>query len=278
MSSEMPQKLKWKLMDLATETGRKRPSTARRPWVVGGLTAGFAALALGAYLLSPKPAMAKSWTLVKQAVEQVRTFQMVVHTGKEKDVRIATADGKMRVDSDDGTIVYMDNGRIQVYDPKQNTVTRVTIPGVNLGQIIPEAVGEIASHIDLKQELAKFEKEFGSDNIKISPIYSKDGRQVYDVAMRDPKGKGEALLTVDAATDLPISINANDPSEKDGQVQISLRYNDRLDLEPTFPKNVKYEDVDLGNLKGMGIDTDKISKEIQEGIANGMKNMGGKDK
>jgi len=276
MSTEMPQELKSKVTDLALDSGR-RPRTARRPLMVAGLTAGLAALALGVYMMAPKPAMAKSWTLVRQAVDRVNSFQMVVRGGgKDGNVSIACADGKMRVDSGEGEMVYIDGASIQVYEKKENKVTRIKMAGLgNLGSMLPNVMGEAMSHLSLKEEIAKFEKEFGKDNIRVSAIYNKDGRQVYDVEMHDPKDGGTAALTVDASTDLPIYIHARDPREKDGDVEISLRYNDRIDIQPNFPAGVKYEDIDLGNLKGLGVDMDQISKEISKGISEGMKSASG---
>lgn len=273
MSIEMPQELKSKITDTALEAGRKT-RTARRPLMVAGLTAGLAVLAMGAYLMAPKPAMAKSWALVRQAVDRVNSFQMMVRGGgKDGNVTIAAAGGKFRVDSGDGEMVYIDGSSIQVYDKKENKVTRIKMAGLNLGEMIPDIMGEAMSHISLKEEISKFEKEYGKENIRVSQPYNRDGRQVYDVEMRDPKEGGKALLTIDASTDLPIEISANDPKDKEGDVQISLRYNDKIDIQPNFPAGVKYEDIDLGDLKGLGVDMDKISKEISHGFQEGMKGM-----
>lgn len=272
MSIEMPQELKSKITDTALEAGRKT-RTARRPLMVAGLTAGLAVLAMGAYLMAPKPAMAKSWALVRQAVDHVNSFQMIVRGGAKNDnVTIAAAGGKFRVDSGEGEIVYIDGESIQVYDKSENKITRIKLGGLaSLGQMLPDIMGEAMSHLSLKDEIAKYEKEYGKENIRVSQPYNRDGRQVYDVEMRDPKEGGSAFLTIDAQTDLPISIRANDPKDKDGNVEITLRYNDRIDIQPNFPAGVKYEDIDLGNLKGMGIDMDKLGKEISDGISKGLK-------
>src|SRR5262249_47612118 len=78
MSTEMPQELREKATNLALESSRKQKAV-RRPYLVAYMTAGAAALALGVYFLAPKPAVAKSWGLVKQAIEDASTFRMLVH-------------------------------------------------------------------------------------------------------------------------------------------------------------------------------------------------------
>src|SRR5689334_2675837 len=84
MSNEMPQNLKSKLTDRALESKRKT-RTARRPWMVGAMTCGLAVLALGAFFILPKPALGRTWTMISDAVNQVQTFQLTVHSKREGD-------------------------------------------------------------------------------------------------------------------------------------------------------------------------------------------------
>lgn len=264
MSYEMPRELKSKVMDAALESNR-RPHTARRPWMVAGLTAGVAALAFGAYIMAPKPAMAKTWTLVRQAVERITSFQMAVKmidSPKQEVVNIASANGKMRIDAGEGQIVYMDGQSIQVYDPKENSVLRLKFGDLNIGDQLSQISGEIATHFDLKKEFADFEKKYGKENIQILPIRNENGRPVYDVRMNDPKEGAKVFMTVDAQTDLPTHIRTQGAKDEDGDVDISLRYNDRIDIQPNLPKGVKIEELDLTNLKEMGMDMGKMGKEF----------------
>lgn len=267
MSNEMPQELKFKAVELARKT--ERPKTARRPLMVFGMAAVAASLAIGAFFFVPRPAMAKSWSLVRQAVNRITSFQMIVKmidSPNEKPVHIAASGAKLMIDTGEEERVYIDGETIQVYDSSENTVTRVKLDGFNLGQMLNDISGTIADHISLKQIIGDFEKEYGKSNIDISPLRYENGRQVYDVEMRDPKSRGHAFLTVDAQTDLPILIRATGSEKKDDNVEIVLRYNDNVEIHPNFPEGAKFQDIDLGVLKGLGEGAQKIGNEIEKSL------------
>jgi hypothetical protein len=272
MSNEMPPALKSKLANRALESKRKT-QTARRPWMVGVMTAGLAVLAVGAFFLLPKPALGKSWELIRQAVNQVQTFQLEVSTngaqGKVEHVHIATAGGKMKIDTGESEMVYIDGNSVQVYDEKENKITKIKLPISGLADIIPGALGEISKSFDLKKEFAKFEAEYGKDHIQIQPIRDENGRRVYDVTLNDPKGNGVVNMTVDADTDLPNYIHVQ---EKNGEeTTVSMRYNEAVDIQPNFPAGAKIEEVDMSKMGDIGKDMERTMGDAFKSFGKGMK-------
>lgn len=267
MSNEMPQNLKSKLTDRALNEKRKA-RTARRPWLVGVMTAGLATLALGAFFILPRPALGKTWTMIRDAVNQVRTFQLVVkedHNGKSELVHIAVADGKMKIDSGEGELVFIDRNSIQIYDKGENTVMQMMLPMSGIADAMPDIMGEITKSFDLKKELAEYEKKYGKDHIRIMPIRDRDGRRVYDVVMTDPEGPGTVNMTVDADTDLPTDIIVRENHDgKTSDTVVTMRYNDAVDIQPNFPSNAKIQKLDLGELSKMGGDSKKMEEEMKK--------------
>jgi len=261
MSQETPENLKARLIDLAASpTPRHR--AVRRP-VFAFAFAGALTVAAVAVFLSI-PATAKSWSMVKQAVEGVRTMQMEIRElDKEKPetTRIAFGPGIVLVEPQGGEIVYVNNGTVQIYEPGENVVREFPMPQ----GILPDVAKEVMGEISMKKILADNEREFGKQNIKVGPIRNERGRQVYDVTFTKPANQqkdddGDDLVNMvaDAATDLPISIEVF--KRIGGQLrkttEIVARYNDALDgnsLKPKFPPNVKIEKFDISKfLDGKG--------------------------
>ncbi|MCC7229504.1 MAG: hypothetical protein IT203_03855 [Fimbriimonadaceae bacterium] len=285
MSNEMPQNLKSKLTDRALNEKRKA-RTVRRPWLVGIMTAGLATLALGAFFILPRPALGKTWTMIRDAVDQVRTFQMEVkenRDGKSELVHIAVADGRMKIDSGEQGIVYIDRNSIQIYDKDQNTVMQMVLPLTEITDAMPDVMGEISKNFDLKKELAEYEKKYGKDHIRIMPIRDRDGRSVYDVVMTDPNGLGTVNMTVDADTNLPTDIMVRENHEgKTSDTVVTMRYNDAVVIQPNFPSNAKIQKVDLGGLsklvgdsKKLGEDMKKMGEEMKKSFEGKVENQGG---
>lgn len=278
MSNEMPPNVRSKAMNIAVETNR-RAQAARRPRAVAWMTAGIATFAIGAFFLLPKPASAKAWTMVKQAVEKITSVQMDLlvkdDKGKEEKVQIAVNGGEMYVNAGaDGALVHMGKDGLQVYDKNTNTITKMKMPAELTG-FMPDMAKEIVGAFDLKKEIGEMEQKYGKDHIRIQPIRTgDDGRRVYDVQMTEKDGPGQAFLTVDADTDLPIFIDASGDGEN---VVIHLRYNDNVRIQPNFPAGAKVQEIDLTKMmmsgeklgKGMehfGRDMEKMFKGFGEGM------------
>ncbi|MBC8066042.1 MAG: hypothetical protein H7Y17_14515 [Chlorobia bacterium] len=251
MSNEMPPNVRNKAMNIAVETNR-RAQAARRPRAVAWMTAGIATFAIGAFFLMPKPASAKAWTMVKQAVEKITSVQMDIKVKDAKEgpqiVRIAMQGDRVLIDAGEGTKLFIGGDSFQVYEAKTNTITKMTMPA-GMMDFMPDVMGEVAGAFDLKKEIAEMETKYGKDHIRVMPIRTENGRNVYDVVMTDPEGPGKAFLTVDADTDLPIYIDASGMEDgNDENVEITLRYNGNAVIEPNFPKDAKIQSFDMGNL------------------------------
>ena len=283
MSNEMPPHVRSKAMNIAVETNR-RAQARRRPRTVAWLTAGIAVLAVGAFMV-PKPAAAKTWTMVTQAVQQITSFQMDLQfKGEQKDgperVHIAMKGDAMLIDAGKEAQVYFDKEGMQVYDAEKNTVTKMKMP-VEIGAFVPMMANEITKSFSLKKEIAEMESKYGKDHIRIMPFRQLDGRRVYDVQMTDPEGQGKAFLTVDADTDLPIFIDVD--GEKAGDnVVINLRYNDNVDVTPRFPAGAKVQEIDMSNMMNgekFGKDMEDFGRSMEkmfEGMGKEMEHKGGK--
>lgn len=249
MSNEMPPHVRTKAMNIAVEANRKAQN-ARRPRTAAWLTAGIAALSIGAFMAMPRPATAKAWTMVANAVQKITSVQMDLlvknKDGKEEKVQIAVNGGEMMVNagSDGAQIVFGKDG-LQVYDEKTNTITKMKMPA-EVSAFMPNIAEEIMGAFDLKGEIANMEAKYGRDHIKVMPIRELNGRQVYDVQMTEKDGPGKAFLTVDANTDLPIFIDASGDNGED--VVIHLRYNDNIRIQSNFPKDAKIEEIDLSKM------------------------------
>jgi hypothetical protein len=268
-SKEMPNHVRTKALNLAVEENR-RAQAARRPRTVAWLTAGIAAVAFGAFMM-PKPAAAKTWTMVAQAVQQITSFQMDLRVRggdaeMPEQVHIAMKNDEMLIDAGDKAQIYFGKGGMQIYDAKSNTITKMKMP-VEITSFMPMMADELTRSFSLKKEIAEMEAKYGKDHIRILPFRELDGRRVYDVQMTEPDGSGKAFLTVDANTDLPIYIDAS--GDKDNEsVVINLRYNDDIDVTPRFPAGAKVKELDLTDM----VDGGKIDKGMEH-FGRGMEKM-----
>jgi hypothetical protein len=260
MSNEMPPHVRSKAMNVAVETNR-RAQARRRPRTVAWLTAGIAVLAVGAFMM-PKPAAAKTWTMVANAVQQITSFQMDLKVNGQKEgpenVHIAMKGDEVLIDAGPDAQIYFGKGEMQIYDAKSNTLTKMKVP-VEVGAFMPMMANEITKSFSLKKEIAEMESKYGKDHIRILPFRQENGRRVYDVQMTEPDGPGKAFLTVDADTDLPIYIDIAGEKAEDNVV-INLRYNDNVDVTPRFPAGAKVKEIDMSNM----MDGEKFGKDMED--------------
>lgn len=247
MSENAPDNLKDKIY----EESRRRPSPMpRRRLMVAGLTVAAGLALTGLYLGSPKQATAKTWTMVKQAVDKVDTMLLTMHSSgqNQEKITIAYAPGKLAVNTGKGPEIYVMDGTLKIYDAKEKTVRQMEIGD----KMLPDMARVVGEGINLKEMLRDFELEHGRENIKISPIRTESGRGIYTVTLRDPKHKGGAVVDVDAATDLPIRIEASgmDGDSKQSML-VTIRYNDAISVDvftPKFPADTKVEVIDMSKL------------------------------
>ncbi|HJP83106.1 MAG TPA: hypothetical protein VJ835_06320 [Fimbriimonadaceae bacterium] len=274
-SPEMPENLRNRALNYAIEVNRKT-MMARRPRAVAWMSAGLAALAVGTFFMMPKQATAKAWTMVTQAVEKITSVQMDIKLSGAKEgpkrIQIATKANEFIVDAAGESVIYFNGEDLQIYDSKQNEITKLKLP-VEATTFMPDLASEISGAFNLKKEIADMEKKYGKDHIRVMPIRQFNGRDVYDVQMTEPDGPGKAFLTIDAATDLPVHIDASGDKD-DENVVIDLWYNGDVRIAPNFPANAKIKSMDMSNIKGdfpKGKDFEKMFEGMGEAFEKGFK-------
>ena len=253
MSKFTPEDLKEKLYDIAASPAPRRRAV-RRPALAFAF--GGALVAVAVAVMVSLPATAKSWSLIKQAVQRVETMEMLIREmdGTSGTTRIGFAPGTILVQPEDGEIVYVSRGIVQIYDKSENVVREFSGPMLDM---IPDVKDEVLGAISMSKMLQDYEKEYGRQSIKIGPFRMLDGRRVYDVALNNPKENENALLVVDADTDLPVLIEGFKAGKK--TTDIRARYNGAVpaeSLKPKFPAGARFEKFD-------------ISKMIEEGKKGG---------
>lgn len=247
MSKFAPEELKERIVEMAASPA-PRHRRVRRPFLAFAM--GGATIVAAIALMTSLPATAKSWEGIVKAVQSVDRMEMVVkelEEGQGEVVRIGFAPGTILVQPEEGEIVYVSGGVVQIYDKAENTVREFPMPA---GNMIPDIGKTVMAEMSMSKMLGQYEKEYGKENIKIGPIRTWQGRRVYDAAMKDPKDGGHANLVIDAATNLPIQIDAFEL--RNGKIvktaEISARYNEAVDpsaIKPKFPEGAKFEKFDI---------------------------------
>lgn len=250
MSKFAPEDLKNRLLDLAASP-EPRHRAVRRPMFAMAFASALVVTAIAAVLVSmPTKAAAKSWEGIRKAVQSITSMEMDIkefEKGKLNHTVVAFGQGTVLVQPDDGEIVFIKNGVVQVYDKDENTVQEITLPA---GTELPDVPGIVLNELSMKKMLAQYEQEYGKANIKIGPLRTWQGRQVYDATMQKPDGSSRANIVADAATDRPIFIEAY--NEEGGKwvkdSEITARYNVPLDLKPKWPAGAKFEKLDVSKM------------------------------
>lgn len=250
MSKFAPEDLKNRLFDLATSP-EPRHRAVRRPIFAMAFASALAVTAIAAVLISmPTKAVAKSWEGIRKAAQSITSMEMDIkefENGKTNHTVVAFGPDVVLVQPDDGEIVYIKNGVVQVYDKDENTVQEITLPG---GTELPDVPGIVLNELSMKKILAQYEQEYGKANIKIGPLRTWQDRQVYDAAMTKPDGSSRANIVADAATDRPLFIEAYNQEGgkwvKDSE--ITARYNGPINLKPNWPAGAKFQKLDVGKM------------------------------
>lgn len=274
---------------------------ARRPWWQPSLAiAGTAAVTFGIVVLTMAPSKARAYDSILAATNRQSTFLLSVDSndeGTDKHVNIVGVDGTFTIRGEEGSLVQFGKGALSVYDPKENTVTRIKLSGIvdpqTIGKMVQSGISEGLKQMDLKKTLREYEQKYGKDHIKISGVTHEDGKDVYHVTMDSPQESSRVQMLVDANTDLPQRIDVEDKDSDSGTKHnstIRMQFGAQVDpklVAPDFPKNAKVVDIDLGNLiggamkgvggamTGMGEALKNLGPMIQQGMKEGMKD--GKD-
>lgn len=277
---------------------------ARRAiWQPGLAVAGAFALTCGiaVLMMAPSKATAKTFDTLVAAAGQVKTFQFSVDSdehGKQSHILIAGSGGRFTIRTEEGALMQMDKGTMQIFDPTENKITRMKfgdfVDPTMIAEQVQEGMAAGFKEMNLKKTLEDYKLKYGKDHIKISPITRENGVDVYHVTMNSPNESGKVAMTIDAATDLPQVIDVHDKDSDDGSPHFStvrMKFGTQVNAElaaATFPKNAKIVDIDLGALmsgalKGLDGNMNDLDGSMNEfgkhmkgtkGDMKGLKNLG----
>lgn len=277
-SQEAPQELRAKLRMMASQTGVRRPS--RWPALVA--TVGVAAVAVVATVVSMSPSRAWSFQRIVNAVDHANSFQFsVTSPGKDPKlaVQIAVDNGRFIIHTGNGGLVRLAGEKMEIYDPKENTVTELSMGGLidpkQIASQVDQGLKEGMKQMDIRKMLDEFEAKYGKENIQVSPIYQRFGKSTYEVTLQKPGESEHVHMVVNADNDLPEHIEIFGTEGSPENVQIDLRFGGELDTSVAsaeIPANAKHVDLDIAKMVQDGIkgkiDGDKIGKMIEEGLKN----------
>jgi len=246
-----------KLRVLAKETARPKKTWWRQGIALAGTVA--AATAVVALSLAPSKASAKSFDMLVSAAQQIHSFQLSITSqegGQKTPFTIAGIDGRFVMRADDGLIMQFNDGSLQFYEPKANTVTKFSLsPFIDTKQIAQQAkqgMSEALKGVDLKKMLKDYQDQYGKDHIKISTVQG----GAYFVDMQAPNEPQRVHMTVEASSDLPTQVLVQKKSATgawEENVRIDMKYGQKVDpafLKASFPANAKRVSMDLGNMIG----------------------------
>jgi hypothetical protein len=211
--------------------------------------------------LTPSKAAAKSFALVQQAVDQVRSFQLLIHTkdeGKDTTFSIAAIDGRFAMRTSKGPVMKLDGKTMEIYSPQDNSVTSFKFAGMpgaeTMMDQIQSGIAKGMKEIDIKKMMADYREKYGDHNISVSPVTKLDGRDVYTVRLQSPNEPERVAITADALTDLPVHVVA-DKRDDNGvwgnEATIDLKFDGAVDenlLNVEFPANARRVEMNLNEL------------------------------
>ena len=244
MSPNTPENLRSKLIDLAASPAA-RHRAVRRPLFV--LATGAVTVMVAVALVTSLPATAKSWEGIKKAAQAIRSMDLTVTDSETGVIRTrAHVDSEViSVQLREGDALYVNDHMLRTFDKSANLVFDVTL-SKNGKQV--DLRGMVLKELSMANILNQYEAEYGRENIMVGEVRESKGSKVYDVVLRDGKTPAYGNLVVDAATDLPISIQVFVP--RDGKItkvmEMSTRFNQVLKVVPPFPKGAKHESIEIG--------------------------------
>jgi hypothetical protein len=254
MGEAASDELKRKLRLLATQTPARRVS----PWPSRLMVAGAAAAGIGVVALTMMPSKASAYERMMNAAAHENTFRFSITSselGANKHVEIAGSDGNFIVKTDDGGVVHLSSqGKMEIYDPGNNTVlvlsTGGMIDGKQLAGQIEKGLSEGLKEMDVQKMLKDYEQKFGKENIHVGPITHRFGESTYQIDLANPKESSQVHITVNADNDLPKQIQM-DKRQEDGSwspnTRIEMSFGDPgvVVSAPQFPANAKRVEMDF---------------------------------
>jgi hypothetical protein len=270
------------------------PRRAPSIWPARIAMVGLAAVAATAIVVSmtPRTASARSFQRVVSAVDGENGFSFSM-SGSGLDDKSGKFAGKFsmsgtdhsfKMHADDGTIMEMNLNQMRIYDPKKNEVLVLQLGGViDMKQAAKEFSSNIdkaVEQMDIKKMLSNMEKEYGKENVKISPLLQRFGKTMYTVDLEKPGQPDHVHIDVNADTDLPEKIEMS-KVQPDGNVQqemvIQIRFGGAAVPETDhaeIPANAKVNELNIGKLMqdGLkGLDNDKASERVHKIMERGFK-------
>jgi hypothetical protein len=260
---EPPTELQRKLQLMAREASKPKRSWWTSRKAIMAFTAAAAAMVM-ALTMTPTQAVAKSYDSLVAAAQKVNAFQFSIDSiepgQKREKFTVTGADGKFAIKAtgEEGIILQFDRDSLNLYDAKQNVVTKFKLGGFvdakMIAQQMQRGLEAGFKHLDLKKMLADYEKRYGKDHIRISRVRTENGRSIYDAVMEAPNDPERVRVYVDAATDLPYRIIAERRHAQGGwnvASIIDLRYGaevDRRNFGAEIPADAKTTEVDIQGL------------------------------
>lgn len=267
-SAHAPESLRERALSAAKSAYRQ--DQTRRYTVGAGVGVAIAASIFGAILLTPQPASAKTWGMLKAAVDGITSMQvsMTVNDDRQKmEAFFAVSGGKMVAKTSEGhTMVYRDE-TFTVIDPESTEVIQAKVPAAAMSKLADlKLTDELSFHLSLGKILRDFEDEYGKENMRFSPIRAEGGREIYDVTLTMPDQNNRAKLTVDAMTDLPLAIDVWEGDVM--RMSLRARYNDEVSEDAfkfEIPRGKKVVNINEEINKAVGEFTLELDKARAEG-------------
>ncbi len=277
LGNEPPEDLMRNLRTLAKAT------PVRHAWRINRLlpVAGIAVLAVVVVSMLPSKASAKTYDMLVAAAQKVNAFQFTIESsehGKKEEFSIAGRDGKVYMNTGEGSVMRIEGDAMSFYDQKENKIVRMKLGGLVdpafIAKEIQGGMDEAFKNMNLKQMLEEYGKKYGKDKIHISPRRYEGVKEVYDVTLEATSQPERVSITVDSATDLPQVLEVETRDDKGNfrhEVTMRMRFGNEVDdsaLKADFPKDAKVEEIDLSNvvgdaMKGMGTAFEQAAKEAE---------------
>lgn len=257
-SSETPRGLRNRVEYLARQPQRAAWFNGGFKWAAAGTAVAAAAIA-AVMFMTPATSEAKTWDMVTDAYQDIRTMLIQIEmreSGRAESITVAMKGNSWRVSVGGDMDISYSRGELLIYKAGSDTAQVIDMRGIPFPIEPSVVVKEIVSQLSVANLLKHAEDEIGKENIHISGIYTENGRRLYDVEVNDPESGSHAFFTIDADTDLPVSVEMRGV-EVGGSMhgRMSFQFNGEVDdswLEPVLPTGVKFEHFDLRDMRGGG--------------------------
>ncbi|HTQ12151.1 MAG TPA: hypothetical protein VMI31_18960 [Fimbriimonadaceae bacterium] len=274
-----PPDLRAKLRLMAAGAGARRPN--RWPALIA--TTSVAAVAIVAFSISMAPTRSWSFERIVKAIDHQNSFQLSLNSGDglpDHHVQIAVDDGHFVIRAGNA-IVRFTGGKMEIYDPRENTVTDLSLGGIIDPQVLARQIdtglAQGMKSIDIKKMIDDFAARYGKDNIRVSPIMDEYGKSFYEVDLQKPGEPERVHMVVNADNDLPEHIDISGALGPSENVSIDLQFGGEIDPSMAnlqIPANAKHKDLDLGKMIQEGVKGHIDGGEIGKTVEEAMKHFG----